>query len=151
MTDSLATPEMNDPPKRPPGRPKGAKNSPEANAKLRAHRRRLKAEKLAGLHSPDANKSYYMHGKKTNYMAEAWKERIQVGNLMGRLHAHAEGILDMSSTQIKAADILLRKVIPDVARSEVTGADGKDLIPNLSEAELEARIKSITEQLQAES
>jgi hypothetical protein len=31
----------------------------------------------------------------------------------------------MSSSQIKAADILLRKTIPDLARTEVTGMDGE--------------------------
>lgn len=31
----------------------------------------------------------------------------------------------MSPTQIKAAEILLRKVAPDLARQEVTGEDGK--------------------------
>jgi len=30
----------------------------------------------------------------------------------------------MSPTQIKAAEILLRKVAPDLARQEVTGEDG---------------------------
>jgi hypothetical protein len=34
------------------------------------------------------------------------------------------GETEMSQTQIKAADILLKKVAPDLARQEVTGEGG---------------------------
>lgn len=51
--------------------------------------------------------------------------RIKAAHLVSRLHEHALGEVDMSPTQIKAAEILLRKVAPDLARQEVTGEDGK--------------------------
>lgn len=57
-------------------------------------------------------------------LREEWKLRIQASNLVKRLHDHAMGEAEMSPTQIKAADILLRKVAPDLARQEVTGPDG---------------------------
>jgi len=59
-------------------------------------------------------------------LREEWKLRIKATHLVTRLHEHALGEADMSPTQIKAAEILLRKVAPDLARQEVTGADGKD-------------------------
>jgi hypothetical protein len=31
----------------------------------------------------------------------------------------------MTASQIKAADILLKKTVPDLARTEVTGRDGE--------------------------
>lgn len=52
-----------------------------------------------------------------------WKDRIRAGVLMERLLGHVEGTNDMTQTQIKAADILLRKIVPDLARTEMTGKD----------------------------
>lgn len=57
-------------------------------------------------------------------MSEEWKAKIQAGVILDRLVKHVNGEIDMSASQIKAADILLKKTIPDLARSEVTGADG---------------------------
>lgn len=46
---------------------------------------------------------------------EEWRDRIKVGVLLNRLMNHAVGEIEMSNTQIKAAEILLRKKIPDLA------------------------------------
>jgi hypothetical protein len=43
---------------------------------------------------------------------------------MNRLAAHVEGVVDLSPTQVRAAEILLKKTVPDLARTEVTGAEG---------------------------
>lgn len=48
-----------------------------------------------------------------------WKERIRAGVLMDRLMKHVDGSLDMTTTQLKAAEILLKKIVPDLARSDV--------------------------------
>lgn len=58
-------------------------------------------------------------------MSEEWKAKIKAGVILDRLVKHVNGEIDMSSSQIKAADILLRKTIPDLARTEVTGKDGE--------------------------
>lgn len=47
--------------------------------------------------------------------------------ILNRLQDHALDKADMSNTQIKAADILLRKVVPDLAKHEHTGEDGGPL------------------------
>jgi site-specific recombinase len=57
-------------------------------------------------------------------LSEEWKAKIQAGAILTRLVKHVNGEIEMTSSQIKAADILLKKTIPDLARSEVTGADG---------------------------
>lgn len=51
-------------------------------------------------------------------ITEDWKNRIRVGMLLERLQKHASGTLEMSSTQIKAAEILLRKSMPDLSASD---------------------------------
>ncbi len=61
-------------------------------------------------------------------LTDAWKAKIQVAVLGARLYDHALGKNEMTPTQIKAADILLRKLVPDLGRTEVTGADGGALI-----------------------
>lgn len=41
--------------------------------------------------------------------------KIQAAQLINRLTAHAEGTVDMSSTQVRAIEILLRKILPDLS------------------------------------
>lgn len=62
-------------------------------------------------------------------LSDQWKEKIKTSNIMHRLMEHVMGANDMSPTQVNAAKILLSKVVPDLARTEMTGQDGKDLIP----------------------
>jgi len=57
-------------------------------------------------------------------LTESWKEKIRVSMLLNRLQDHVLDGKDMSNSQIKAADILLRKSVPDLARTEHTGQDG---------------------------
>lgn len=51
----------------------------------------------------------------TFVLSDRWKEKIQVGVIMDQLIKHVMGEIEMSSTQIAAAKILLSKVIPDMA------------------------------------
>ena len=53
---------------------------------------------------------------------ERTRAKIQTSQLINRLYSHANGEVDMTSTQIKAAEILLRKTIPDLAAVSV-GSD----------------------------
>lgn len=57
-------------------------------------------------------------------LPDSWKLAIKSTNIVKKLADHINGDVEMSNTQIKAADILLRKIIPDLARSELTGKDG---------------------------
>lgn len=60
-------------------------------------------------------------------LTDGWKAKIRASVICHRLHRHVEGKLELSSTQIKAAQILLAKVVPDLARTEMTGKDGAAL------------------------
>jgi hypothetical protein len=67
-----------------------------------------------------------MAATKRNAMliAEA-RHKIRTTQLINRLQNHALGIgHEMSLSQIKATEILLRKSVPDLMRAEVTGKDG---------------------------
>lgn len=57
-------------------------------------------------------------------LTESWKDGIRVSMLMGRLYGHALGDNDMSQSQIKAAQIVLSKLVPDLNRAEHTGEQG---------------------------
>ena len=48
------------------------------------------------------------------------REKIQAGMLIKGLHDHFEGKRDLSATQLKSAEILLRKSVPDLSAVEMT-------------------------------
>ena len=54
--------------------------------------------------------------------------KIQASQLVNRLTDHALGEVELSSTQVRAIEILLRKSIPDLTSVEMTGADGGPLV-----------------------
>ena len=46
---------------------------------------------------------------------EHTREKIKTSQLVNRLVKHALGDVDMTPTQVKAAEVLLRKVLPDLS------------------------------------
>ena len=52
---------------------------------------------------------------------EEWRARIKVSMLLNRLMNHAVGECEMTATQIKAAEILLKKRVPDLAAIQHSG------------------------------
>lgn len=65
-----------------------------------------------------ARKNKPLHDAKT-------KERIRASQLLNRLNSFANGEIDMTRAQVAAAEIVIRKVIPDLKAVELTGADGE--------------------------
>lgn len=45
---------------------------------------------------------------------DEWRAKIQTSMLLNRLSDHALGNCELSSTQIKAIEILIRKTLPDL-------------------------------------
>lgn len=68
------------------------------------------------------------------------RSKIQASQLINRLSDHVNGKVELSSTQVKAAEILLKKSIPDLSSVEMTGKDGKDLFQHETDEALSARI-----------
>lgn len=63
--------------------------------------------------------------KATTRLTDDWRSKIKTSMLLNRLgdNALADGDI-MTAGQIKSAEILLRKVIPDLKAIELTGAEG---------------------------
>jgi hypothetical protein len=57
-------------------------------------------------------------------LRDEWRQKIKASMLINRLQDHAFGDVEMTPTQLKEAEILLKKVAPDLARTEMTGEDG---------------------------
>ena len=57
--------------------------------------------------------------------ASKTRERIQSSMLINALSDHALGKNDMSATQVRAAEILLRKSVPDLQSVELSSGDGE--------------------------
>lgn len=50
------------------------------------------------------------------------REKIQTSQLINRLTNHAFGELELTSSQVKSIEILLRKTLPDLKQLEVSGS-----------------------------
>ncbi|MFZ9264725.1 MAG: hypothetical protein ACO222_06145 [Polynucleobacter sp.] len=57
-------------------------------------------------------------------LSDNWKDGIRASVLMRRLYDNSLGSVEMTNQQIKSAQIVLSKLIPDLARTEMTGEDG---------------------------
>lgn len=55
---------------------------------------------------------------------EKWRENIKASMLVNRLKQHAYGEVELTTSQIKAIEIILRKTIPDLKAIEHYGKDG---------------------------
>lgn len=49
------------------------------------------------------------------------RAKIKTSQLVNRLEDHALGDLELSSTQIKAIEVLIRKTLPDLSTTELLG------------------------------
>lgn len=57
----------------------------------------------------------------------AWRDKNKIGNLMARIEKHANGEVEMTNTQLKAAEIFLRKTLPDLNKTVLQGDPNKPL------------------------
>ena len=67
-----------------------------------------------------------------NHDAET-RKRIQTSQLINRLHNHALGKNKMITTQVRAAEVLLKKVLPDLQVTQLTGDPDKPLISQVKQ------------------
>lgn len=57
-------------------------------------------------------------------LSEAWRDKIRTSMLINRLQNHVAGRVEMSASQVRAAEILLRKRLPDLNSTELSGPGG---------------------------
>jgi hypothetical protein len=56
------------------------------------------------------------------------RDKIQANQLINRLESHALGEVELSQTQIKAIEILLKKTLPDLSAVEHTGDEENPVV-----------------------
>jgi hypothetical protein len=56
------------------------------------------------------------------------REKIQTSQLINRLQDHANGAVDMTPTQVRAAEVLLKKSLPDLTAVQVSGDEANPLV-----------------------
>lgn len=62
-----------------------------------------------------------MAPRKMPFHPDEVRQKIQASQLVNRLQGHAFGDHDLSATQLKAIEILLRKTVPDLSSMTVAG------------------------------
>ena len=67
--------------------------------------------------------------KSTPFLDERWRQKIQASMLINRLTDHAAGRNEMTATQVRAAEILLKKILPDLAAVECSGETTVKYVP----------------------
>lgn len=63
-----------------------------------------------------------MAARKRAYQTEKTKDTIRAGMLMKRLEDHAAGLVEMTSTQVRAAEIVLKKLRPDLSSVDMAAS-----------------------------
>jgi len=79
--------------------------------------------------------------KRNAMLIEEARQKIKTTQLINRLQDHGLGTIEMSSTQVKAVEILLRKSVPDLATVTHQGPDEGPV--QLSVEMKEARAKAM--------
>ena len=78
--------------------------------------------------APEGNTNAQKPRRLNHLHAEQVRQKIQATQLIKRLTACAMGEVELSTTQVKAIEILLKKSVPDLSSIQLTGADGGPLV-----------------------
>src|SRR5262245_36297743 len=62
-----------------------------------------------------------MAARKTRVNPQAVRDKIKAQRLVRQLHKHIDGKAVLTMAQVRAIDILLRKIVPDLSQTNVTG------------------------------
>jgi hypothetical protein len=61
-----------------------------------------------------------MAARKRRFNTDEVRQKIRAGHLVRRMQHHIDGKIELSMAQVRAIDILLRKIIPDLVQNNVT-------------------------------
>ncbi len=84
--------------------------------------------------------------RKRNWTVDRVRERIRTGVIVRRLQDHVLGHLDLTQTQLRAAEILLKKTVPDLSAVEYTNTAAARPAEDMSDAELIAILQQRAQQ-----
>jgi hypothetical protein len=62
-----------------------------------------------------------MAARRTRVNPQAVRDKIKAQRLVRQLHKHIDGKAVLTMAQVRAIDILLRKIVPDLTQANVTG------------------------------
>jgi hypothetical protein len=68
------------------------------------------------------------HARLNRRQADTCRQAIQTTYLINRLHKHIEGEVELTMAQIRAAEILLKKSLPDLSAVELTGDEENPVV-----------------------
>ena len=71
-----------------------------------------------------------MPARKRPGLSEQTRKRIKTSMIANRLMDHISGKCEMSATQVRAAEILLRKTLPDLSATDLN-LDAEQLVKQL--------------------
>lgn len=66
--------------------------------------------------------------KRNAMLIEEARQKIKTTQLINRLQDHGFGTVELSTTQVRAIDILLKKSVPDLATVTHQGPDGGPIL-----------------------
>ena len=69
--------------------------------------------------------------KRRPFHNDKTRAKIQASQIINRLQKHIDGEVDMSASQVTAANILLKKTIPDLQATQHSGDDDAPLTVKL--------------------
>lgn len=58
--------------------------------------------------------------RKKLFQTEATREKIRAAHIINRLHDYIDAKIEMAPAQVKACQVLLAKVLPDLSASDIT-------------------------------
>ncbi len=85
-----------------------------------------------------------MAARKTKRLSDEHRLKIQTSQLINRLTNFVNGEVELTAPQVTAALGLLKKALPDLAATELTGADGEALFPKSIKVEKMAAVKHVS-------
>ena len=62
---------------------------------------------------------------------EKTRQKIQVSQLINRLQKHVLGEVEMTPSQVRSAEILLKKTLPDLQSTKITGIESQNVPENM--------------------
>jgi len=71
--------------------------------------------------------------KRNSMLIEEAREKIKTTQLINRLQDHALGAVEMSSTQVRAVEVLLKKRVPDLSAVTLQGDDDGGAVKTITE------------------
>ena len=78
-------------------------------------------------------------------LSENTRTRIQTTMIVKRLEDHIPGKIEMTSSQVSAANILIKKTLPDLQAVQVDKQTSNNSVENMTDEELYAAIEEARE------